>query len=111
MMMTQEQAFLKSREQLQALLAFVEEASAAGQRIDKVERELFSQLLLIGHSLLTGFVAAQGDGDAGPTWEHAGRELTQVRDFPRSAKDLGVIWGCLFHYIWIWSRRRRRRGG
>jgi hypothetical protein len=31
-----------------------------------VEREVFRQLLGLGHSLLSAFVAAQGDGDLGP---------------------------------------------
>ena len=35
-MMTQEQAFLKSREQLAAMQAYVEQASAKEERIDKV---------------------------------------------------------------------------
>src|SRR5580704_8340867 len=41
-----------------------------------------------------------------------GRALAQVKEFRRSAKDLGAVLGCLFHYIWSRaSRRRRRRGG
>jgi hypothetical protein len=75
MMMTQEQAFLKSREQLQAIHAYVEQASSQQERIDQVEREVFSQLLLIGRTLLEGFVAAQGDGDVGPTLEQEDRTL------------------------------------
>jgi len=67
MMMTQEQALLKAQEQLQTIQAYVVEASSQEERIDKVERELFSQLLLIGLTLLKGFVASQGDGDQGPT--------------------------------------------
>lgn len=63
-----EQAFLKAQKQLQALETFVEQA-AAGQRIDQVERELFNQLLTLGHTLLTAFVATQGDGNSGATLE------------------------------------------
>lgn len=66
MIVAHEQAFLKAQQQLQALETFVEQAAADGQRIDLVERELFSQLLALGHTLLSAFVAAQGDGDAGP---------------------------------------------
>lgn len=75
MMMAQEQAFLKSRQQLQAIHSYVEEASSEGERIDKVEREVFSQLLLIGCTLLKGFVAAQGAGDVGPTLQQEDRTL------------------------------------
>ena len=67
MIMTQEQAFLKAQTQLGDLLAFVRQAGADGQRLDQVERDLFAQLLQLGFTLLTGFVAAAGDGDAGPT--------------------------------------------
>ena len=80
MMMTQEQAFLKSRQQLQTLHAYVEEASSQGERIDKVERELFSQLLLIGHTLLEGFVAAQGVGDEGPALQQEERTLQRSEE-------------------------------
>lgn len=64
-----ERAFLKAQQQLQTLEMFVEQAAADGQRIDQVERELFSQLLVLGHTLLMAFVAAQGDGDAGSQLE------------------------------------------
>ena len=66
-MMTQEQAFLKAQDQLRALLDFVRLASQRHDRIDQVERGLFAHLLALGHSLLTGFVAAAGDGDVGDT--------------------------------------------
>lgn len=80
MMMTQEQAFLKSQRQLQAIQAYVEHASSQQERIDKVEREVFSQLLLIGQTLLKGFVVAQGVGDVGPTCEHEGRRLQRSEE-------------------------------
>ena len=67
MIMTQEQAFGKAQEQLLDLIAFVRHASQEQQRLDQVERGLFSHLLELGHSLLTAFVAAAGDGDVGDT--------------------------------------------
>ena len=66
MIVAHERAFLKTQQRLQTMEAFVEQAATNGQRIDQVERELFSQLLSLGHTLLAAFVAAQGDGDAGP---------------------------------------------
>jgi hypothetical protein len=65
MIMTREQSFLKAHEQLRTLIAFVDQASAEQQRVDQVERGLFSQLLELGNSLLTAFVSAAGDGDRG----------------------------------------------
>ena len=69
MMMTPEQAALKAQQQFDALRDFVDRAARDGQRIDTVERELFRQLLGLGHSLLAAFVAGQGDGDLGPQAE------------------------------------------
>ena len=65
MIITPEQAALKARDQFDALREFVQQAAEAGQRIDTVERELFRQLLGLGHTLLSAFVAQQGDGDLG----------------------------------------------
>jgi hypothetical protein len=66
MIMSQERAFLKAQQQLQAMEGFVEQAARDERRMDQVERELFSRLLSLGHTLLSAFVAAQGDGDQGP---------------------------------------------
>src|SRR5438552_7820297 len=67
MILTKEQAFLKSQSQFQALLACVMQAQTTGQRIDQVERDLLRQLLELGHTLLMAFVAEHDDGDDGPT--------------------------------------------
>jgi hypothetical protein len=69
MIITPEQAALKAQHQFDALRDFVQQASRDGQRIDTVERELFRQLLGLGHTLLSAFVAATGDGDLGPEAE------------------------------------------
>ena len=84
MIITPEQAALKAQHQFDALRDFVQQASRDGQRIDTVERELFRQLLGLGHTLLSAFVAAQGDGDLGPQAEtpegHTVRRLPQRHD-------------------------------
>jgi hypothetical protein len=66
-----ERAALKAQHQFDALRDYVARASRDGQRIDTVERELFRQLLGLGHSLLSAFVAQQGEGDLGPEVETA----------------------------------------
>src|SRR5512144_1441759 len=84
MIITPEQAALKAQEQFDALRDFVDRAARDGQRIDTVERELFRQLLGLGHSLLSAFVAQQGDGDLGPEAEtpdgHVARRLPERHD-------------------------------
>lgn len=107
MMMTQEQAVLKAREQLQAIEVYVEAASSSGERIDKVERELFSQLLLLGRTLLKGFVAAQGDGDAGPTLEQEGRTLRRSEE-PHSRRYLSIF-GELSITRWVYAEREGQK--
>src|ERR1700710_1043411 len=72
MIITPEHAALKARHQFDALRDFVQQAAQDGQRIDTVEREVFRQLLGLDHTLLSAFVAAQGDGDLGPEVEMPG---------------------------------------
>ena len=82
MMMTKEQEFLKAQSLVQGLQQMVELAIAEGRRIDEVEGELFAGLMQVGKALLGGFVAAQGDGDVGPTvtddQEQTWRRLPEV---------------------------------
>src|SRR3954453_10364865 len=72
MVITPEQSALKAQVQFDALRDFVQQAARDGQRIDTVEREVFRRLLGLGHTLLSAFVAAQGDGDLGPEVEMPG---------------------------------------
>src|SRR5436305_12360879 len=77
MIITPEQAALKAQHQFDALRDFVDRAARDGQRIDTVERELFRQLLGLGHALLSAFVAQQGDGDVGPQAETAEGQIAR----------------------------------
>jgi hypothetical protein len=72
MIITPEQAALKAQVQFDALRDFIQKAAQDGQRIDTVERGLMRQLLALGHTLLSAFVAHQGDGDQGPEVETVG---------------------------------------
>ena len=69
MIITPEQAALKGQHHFDALRDIVEQASRDGQRIDTVEWDVFRQLLGLGHTRLSAFVAAAGDGDLGPEAE------------------------------------------
>ena len=80
MIISQEQAFLKAQTQLEAICSFIERSATDGQRIDQAERELFSQLLAVGLTLLEAFVAAQGDGDAGAELEFGNHLLQRLPD-------------------------------
>ena len=107
MMMTQEQAFLKSRELLQAIQRYVEEAGSQNERIDKVERELFSQLLVLGRTLLEGFVAGQGEGDEGPTLQHQDRTLQRSEEV--QARRYLSIFGELQIARFVYAEREKQK--
>jgi hypothetical protein len=65
-MMVTEQAALKAQERFEQIRDFIGQAVRDGRRIDSVERELIGYLLALGYSLLSSYVAQQGDGDVGP---------------------------------------------
>lgn len=104
MIVAQEQAFLKAQQQFQALEAFVERATDDGRRVDQVERELFGRLLNLGHTLLSAFVAGQGDGDAGATLENAdGRTVRRQKD--RRTRRYLSIFGELLIRRYVYATR------
>ncbi len=80
MIISQEKAFLKAQTQLSKICRMVEKAADEGQRIDEVERELFSQLLAVGLTLLQAFVNAHGDGDSGAELPSGNRVLRRLQD-------------------------------
>ena len=90
MIVSQEKAFLKAQAQLQKMCGFVEQAAKDEQRIDEVERELFSQLLAVGLTLLTAFVAAQGDGDSGAELSFDNRMLRRLKE-PHTRRYLSIF--------------------
>src|SRR5262245_49476973 len=91
MMMAPEQAALKAQHQFDALRDFVQQAAQDGQRIDTVERELFRQLLGLGHSLLSAFVAARGDGDLRPEVEVAAGQTARRLPEPHDRRYVSVF--------------------
>lgn len=108
MIITQERAFLKAQQQLQAMEVFVEQAADDGQRIDQVERELFSRLLAVGHTLLVAFVAAQGDGDAGEQRETPdGRMLHRLKKVHE--RRYLSIFGELCVRRWVYAEREKQQ--
>ncbi|MGB6969852.1 MAG: ISKra4 family transposase [Methyloceanibacter sp.] len=108
MIMAQERAFLKAKQQLQAMEVFVEQAADDEQRIDQVERELFNRLLAIGRTLLEAFVAVQGDGDAGsklPTPD--GRTLRRLKR--KHTRRYLSIFGEILLRRWVYAKREKQR--
>ena len=108
MIVAQEQAFLKAQRQLQALEALVEQAVADGQRIDLVERELFSQLLMLGHTLLAAFVGAQGDGDLGPQLPTSDGHTVRRLKTKHERRYLSIF-GELGIRRWVYASREKQQ--
>ena len=107
MIISQERAFLKAQAQLQEICRFVEQAGEGGVRIDKVERSLFQQLLAVGRTLLEAFVAAQGDGDAGPELTDGDRVLRRLEE-ARKRRYLSVF-GELMIERWVYAVREGQK--
>lgn len=80
MILTQEQAILKGHTQFERLLALVQQGAVRGRTIDRIERDLWSGLLALGHTLLEAYVAGQGTGDLGPTLQWQGRTLHRLEE-------------------------------
>ncbi len=66
-MIAHEREFLKAHKQIDQLIERVRQAGEDGQRIDEVERTIFSELLQVGFHLLSAFIGNAGDGDMGQT--------------------------------------------
>jgi hypothetical protein len=107
MIMSQEQAFLKAESQLLALCQLVRDAGRKPLRMDELERELFSQLLLVGLTLLEAHVAAQGDGDAGESLEAGGHEVQRLAE-PRERRYLSIF-GELVIRRFVYARREGQK--
>jgi hypothetical protein len=78
MISTPEALVLQARRQFDALLALVE--AAREERIDRVEGQLFGELLGLGLTLLRQFVAQHGTGDCGPTLDTATGTWKRLED-------------------------------
>ena len=78
MIMTQEAALLKAKDEFQKIEETIRQATIQGSRIDVVEENLWDRLLGLGRLLLTSFVAGQGTGDLGPTLLYEGRLLNRL---------------------------------
>jgi hypothetical protein len=79
------------------LVERVRSAADQQQPIHHVEEAVFRQLLVMGHALLQAFLAASGDGDAGPTLSVLGErpsdppQVLPRLDEPRSRPYLSIF--------------------
>ncbi len=71
--LTQEELLIKAQAQFDALLQTIKQHTYDQTRTDLVERDLFRQFLEMGHTTLSAFIAAAGDGDEGESIEINGK--------------------------------------
>lgn len=81
MIMTKEAELLKAENHFREMVDFIAKASAAGLRMDEVERGLLRGAWKVCLAMVQAFVAAQGHGDVGDTVAVPGRS-TPLRRLP-----------------------------
>ena len=77
-MMSKDQALHKAERHFSQLKKLVEQAIDEEWRVDELERSSFAELLEVGVSLLTAFVAAHGNGDQGAQLVHQEQTLHRL---------------------------------
>ena len=107
MMISREGSFGKFEELLEEMVSFVEQSSADQARIDSVERELFSKLLVLGRELLKRFVELAGDGDVGETLT---RDQQNLRRLGVHARPYRSIFGVLEIKRFVYAIRAGQKG-
>jgi hypothetical protein len=78
MIMAQEQAILNGQTEFERIAEYVRKAGEDGERIDLVEQQVNEGVRKMGLALMQGFVAGQGSGDVGETFEFEGRVLRRL---------------------------------
>lgn len=89
MIMTQEQALLKAKDEFTKIEEMIRQATTRGTQIDIVEERLWDQMLGLGRLLLNSFVIGHGTGDLGPTVTFEGRILNRLEELhPKNYKSV-----------------------
>lgn len=84
MIIAQENALLKAKEEFQRIEHVIRKATIDGTQINVIEEELWDHMLGLGRLLLTSFVVGHGTGDIGPTLEYEGRSLKKLeKNYPK----------------------------
>ena len=77
-MMDQERMLFKAQMHYEQMIEAGRQATSEGKSIDRVERELWQNMLVLGNRILQGYVDIQGTGDLGETLEHEGQTLKRL---------------------------------
>jgi hypothetical protein len=99
--LTQEQLLLNAQAQFDALKQRILDHSQKQIRIDRAERNVFTELLSIGLMLLRAFVAGAGVGDEGEQVSRGGRTLQRSDKLRR--KLYRSVFGTLSILRWVYA--------
>jgi hypothetical protein len=105
MLSTPETLVLQARQQFDVLLAFVEKTK--GQRLDRVENDVFSQLLELGLTLLRCYLAGQGTGDVGAVLTNAAGTWKRLADL--HVRRYVSVFGELFLERTVYGTRAKQK--
>lgn len=105
--LTQEQLLLNAQLQFEALKHRIVTYSQKRERIDRAERNIFSELLAIGLTLLKAFAAGAGLGDEGAEVSRVGRTL--YRSAKPRRKLYRSIFGSFAIFRWVYARGAKKK--
>ena len=105
--LTQEQLLLNAQAQFDALKERILEYSQKQIRIDQVERNVFTELLALGLTLLKAFVAGAGLGDEGQQVSRGDRTLHRSDKLHR--KLYRSVFGTLSILRWVYARGAKKK--
>jgi len=103
MISVKELDFVKAHEQFQRMCEFLDQALSEGQRVDQVERGLFTQAMTMCLEFLRSFVEAHGDGDRGKTLDREGETFDRLPK-PHDKRYLSIF-GELLIGRWVYGTR------
>ena len=105
--LTQEQLLLNAQKQFDTLKESILDASRQRTRIDRVERNVFAELLALGLTLLKAFVAGAGMGNEGKHVSQGDRTLHRS-DQP-CERLYRSIFGTLSIRRWVYARGAKKK--
>jgi hypothetical protein len=105
--LTQEQLLLKAQDQFDSLKGQILADSQGQVRIDQAERNVFSQLLALGLTLLEAFVAGAGLGDQGPQVSRCDHRLQRSEKLHK--KLYRSVFGTLSILRWVYAKGAKKK--
>ena len=95
-------------EKVEGIFEMLAKSLISEERIDQVERQLFSSLLELGRELLSSFVIKSGDGDAGQTIDDPEHGLLKKSKHLRTRRYQSIF-GELEIKRWTYAKREGQK--